>query len=115
MVMIWHQYILIGFAISVLSEWLLIKLFFRETPWTKILLIVFCVHCVSHPFATVVFYFLGFSFWFTEAGVVLIEFLLYKNIFKKNYFKIISIVFLANIFSVMIGMLFRNIFSINIF
>ena len=114
--MLWHQYILIAFIVTIVSELLIIKYFLLKEEILKYaILIVVLVHFISHPFATVLFYFLGVSFVAVELIVILIESALYKIFTKKNSLKIFIIVFLANTISILAGIFLRNLLSISVY
>lgn len=106
--MYWHQYVLVGFVISFLSESLVVYwLVKRKRSYINILSIVFLMHCFSHPFATILFYFFNLGFWVTELFVVIVEMLILKRYLFLNLRKAFIISLSANIFSILIGYLFR--------
>ena len=113
--MLWHQYILMGFLISIFSELFLIRFIFKEKTWGQVGFLVLFTHCISHPMATFLFYFLGIRFIFVELIVVLIETLLYRKFSNEKLLKILLIVFLANVASILVGFFLREVFSISIY
>lgn len=109
--MFWHQYILIGLCISILSEFLIVGTCVRKMhKLYDTFLIVLLVHCFSHPTATLIHYFIGLNFWVTESYVVLVETVLYRKAFGASFRLAFCVSLLANGGSVIAGAAFRAIF-----
>ncbi len=100
------ELILQAFVVTVVSESLIVYLFFRKKFFSTLLTVV-AVHCISHPLAMGLFYILGAGFWVAEGTVVLLESVLYFHLFKISYKRALLVALIANVSSVVVGYVLR--------
>lgn len=100
--------VILGLFITILSEFLLVYIVFRDkASLCNLLLIVFAVHFISHPTTAILFYVLSLDFYIVELYAIIIESILYRLTFIKHYRVALILSLSANILSVLIGSFIR--------
>lgn len=98
------NYFLIGFALTLVIEFLIVWAFFRHDA-LRVFYLCFLINLFSWPIANWVYGFYN-GFYIIELAVVLAESVLIMLLFRVNYWKALLISFTANLVSALVGKFF---------
>ncbi len=98
-----EQTILLTYAVTILSETAIIFIIQRPQKLWQWVIGVFLVNSLTHPIVIYLLHIRNTPYVFVELGVIVIELILYRFLFKINWTRAGALSVIANLSSILVG------------